>query len=54
MLVGRPVIKALDMTIDFSQHKIRFGNGDWQDAVLGRHEEYLLHLTSTFDSEQLS
>ena len=54
MLVGRPVIKALDMTIDFSQQRIRFGNDDWQDAVLGRHEEYLLDLTSTFDSEQLS
>eukprot|EP00913_Durusdinium_trenchii_P016066 g15100.t1 len=54
MLVGRPVIKALDMTIDFSQQRIRFGNDDWQDAVLGRHEEYLLDLASTFDSEQLS
>eukprot|EP00913_Durusdinium_trenchii_P003467 g3210.t1 len=54
MLVGRPVIKALDMTIDFSQQRIRFGDDDWQDAVFGRHEEYLLDLTSTFDSEQLS
>ena len=54
MLVGRPVIRALDMTIDFSQQKVKFGDADWQDAVLGRHEEYLLDLTSSFETEQLT
>ena len=53
ILIGRPVIRASDMTIDFSQQKVKFGDADWQDAILGRHEEYLLDLTSSFDSEQL-
>ena len=53
MLVGRPIIKALDMSIDFARQQIKFGDNDWQDAVLGRHEEYLWDLTATFETEQL-
>ena len=54
MLIGRPVIQALEMTIDFSQQRLKFGDHPWQQAVLGKHEEYLLALTDTFDSDQLS
>lgn len=54
MLVGRPIIKALDMSINFARQKLKFGDDDWQDAILGRHKEYLLDLTSTFKAEHLS
>ena len=54
MLIGRPIIKALDMSIDFARQQLKFGDNDWQAAVLGRHEEYLLDLTATFETEQLA
>lgn len=54
MVVGRPVIKPLDMTIGFAQQKLKFGNDEWRNTVFGRHEEYLLDLRATFDTEQLN
>lgn len=52
-LIGRPVIQALELTIDFAQQRSKFGDRPWQTAVLGKHEEYLLALTDAFDSDQL-
>ena len=46
MLMGRPVIEALQMGIDFSQKQIRFGNSPWHPVLVGKHGEYLLSLTN--------
>ena len=46
MLMGRPVIEALHMGIDFSQKQIRFGRSPWQPVLVGKHGEYLLSLTA--------
>ena len=50
MLMGRPVIEALHMSIDFSGKRVRFGNSPWQSVLIGRHGEYLLSLTAGMDS----
>ena len=46
MLMGRPVIEALHMGIDFSQKRIRFGRSPWTSVLVGSHGEYLLSLTT--------
>ena len=44
--MGRPVIEALHMGIDFSLKRIRFGQAPWQPVLVGKHGEYLLSLTT--------
>eukprot|EP00435_Cladocopium_sp_Y103_P029927 s3688_g7.t1 len=51
MLLGRPISKALGMTVDFLNDRIKFNDGEWRDATLGRHSKYLLPLTENFDPE---
>ena len=50
LLMGRPVIEALHMGIDFSGKQVRFGNSPWQPVLQGRHGEYLLSLTAGMDT----
>ena len=54
MLLGRPITKALGMSLDFLNDRIKFNNGEWRDATLGRHSEYLLPLTEDFDPAIIS
>ena len=54
MLLGRPITKALGMSLDFLNDRIKFNNGEWRDATLGRHSEYLLLLTEDFDPAIIS
>ena len=49
MLLGRPILKALGMTVDFLNDRIKFDGREWRDATLGRHYEYLLPLTEDYD-----
>ena len=53
MLMGRPIIEALRITLDFSEKVMKFGSSGWQPAVIGLHGEYLLPLTSGFDPNLL-
>ena len=49
MLVGRPIAKALGLSVDFLNDRLRFHDGEWRAATLGRHLEYLLPLTEDYD-----
>ena len=50
MLCGRPIIEALGIDIGFAKRRYRFDEGHWQDALLGLHGEYVLPLTTDYDS----
>ena len=54
MLCGRPIIEALGIDIGFSKRRYRFDEGHWQDALLGLHGEYLLPMTTDYDSRLLN
>ena len=54
MLIGRPIMEALHISLDFAAKSIRFGNSCWQPATIGIHGEYLLPLTSGFDLDLLA
>ena len=54
MLLGRPISKALGMVVDFQNDMIRFGDGEWRTATMGRHNEYLLPLAEDFELELLA
>lgn len=45
MLLGRPIAKALGMMVDFSEERIKFKNGEWQPATLGKYANYFIPLT---------
>jgi len=49
MLLGRPIAKALGLTADFLNDRLRYNDGEWHAATLGRHMEYLLPLTEDYD-----
>ena len=53
MLMGRPIIEALELTMDFGRKALKYGSSPWEPAVCGLHGEYLLPLTSCFSSELL-
>ena len=53
MLLGRPIAKALGMTVDFNKDMIRFGDDEWRPATMGRHAEYLIPLTEDFELEAI-
>eukprot|EP00435_Cladocopium_sp_Y103_P026681 s2681_g6.t1 len=54
MLLGRPIAKALGMSVDFLNDRIKYEDGDWRAATLGRHHEYLLPLTEDYDPAMIS
>ena len=44
LLIGRPILSALQVKTDFATNKISVLNHDWQPAVVGERGEYLLQL----------
>jgi len=42
MLLGRPIAKANGLTVDFLNDPLRYNDGEWRAATLGRQMEYLL------------
>ena len=42
MLIGRPIMEFLQISLDFAEKGIRFGRSGWQPATIGIHGEYLL------------
>ena len=50
MLLGRPLIEALQMSMDFFGKKVKFGGSPWQSALMGKHGEYLLSLTQDYEN----
>ena len=51
MLMGRPIIEALGIIIDFKNQRMMFEGCPWRPITLGRHGEYLLSLTEDFETE---
>ena len=51
MLMGRPILEALGLTINFQKKLMMWDKSSWQEITIGRHEEYLLSLTSDFRPE---
>ena len=54
MLIGRPIMEALHISLNFAEKSIRFGRSGWQPATIGIHGEYLLPLTTGFDLDLLA
>ena len=54
MLMGRPVLENLGLTINFQKKLTMWENAPWQEITIGRRGEYLLPLTSDFRPEMLS
>ena len=48
MLLGRPIMEALGLLMDFHGQRIKFMDGLWQTPTRGRHGEYLLFLTCDY------
>ena len=48
MLLGRPIAKALGLSVDFLNDRMRYYDGEWHAATMGRHNEYLLPLTEDY------
>ena len=44
MLLGRPILEALGVTMDYKNHLLRIDGGPWFPALRGCHGEYLLPL----------
>ena len=44
MLLGRPILEALGVTMDYKHHLLRVDGGPWFPALRGAHGEYLLPL----------
>ena len=51
MLMGRPVIEALGIIINFKNQQMMFDGHPWRPVTLGRHGEYLLSLTEDVETE---
>ena len=51
--MGRPILEALGLTINFQKKLMMWDNAPWQEITTGRHGEYLLPLTSDFRPEML-
>ena len=50
MLLGRPIMESLGMSMDFAGKRVKFGQSPWQNALIGKFGEYLLPLTADFDA----
>eukprot|EP00435_Cladocopium_sp_Y103_P067059 s369_g29.t1 len=44
LLIGRPILQALNIKIDYNLNKVSIQDGDWKDATMGEKGEYLLCL----------
>ena len=44
LLIGRPILKALNIKVDYQNNKISIGDGPWKEATLGERGEYMLRL----------
>ena len=53
MLMGRPIIEALGIVVNFRQRTMMFEGHPWRPITMGLHGEYLLSLTEDFDLELL-
>ena len=42
LLIGRPILQALNIKIDYNQNKISVQDGEWKDTTMGEKGEYLL------------
>ena len=51
MLMGRPIIEELGITINFRRRLMKFETSEWMPILLGKHAEYLLPLTSDHEPE---
>ena len=51
LLVGRPILKALKVKVDWDQDLIKYGDADWLPAVKGKRGEYLLRLDDGVEAD---
>ena len=51
MLMGRPIIEALGICINFKRQRMMFEGHSWRPITIGRHGEYLLSLTEDYEAE---
>ena len=51
MLMGRPIIEALGIVINFKRQQMMFEGHPWRQITIGRHGEYLLSLTEDYEAE---
>ena len=54
MLMGRPILEALGLTLNFQKKLLVWEDSPWQDITIGRHGEYLLPLTADFQPDMLT
>ena len=52
ILVGRPMLEKLGLTVDYCDRKIRWKGQKWREADIGKKGEYLLHLCEDFHELQ--
>ena len=51
ILMGRPIIEALGIVINFKRQQMIFEGHPWRQITIGRHGEYLLSLTEDYEAE---
>ena len=49
MLLGRPIAKALRLSVDFLNDRMHYNAGEWHAATTGRHNKYVLPLTEDYN-----
>ena len=51
MLMGRPIMEELGISVNFKQRTMMFEGHPWRPITMGLHGEYLMALTEDFDAE---
>ena len=51
LLIGRPILAALEVKTDYAQSKVSVLGSAWEDAVFGARGEYLLRLDEGVDTD---
>ena len=49
ILIGRPLLEKLGLTVDYSNRKYRWNGQPWKPVVLGRKNEYLIRLAENYN-----
>ena len=53
LLIGRPILQALNIKIDYNQNKISVQYGEWKDTTMGEKGEYLLQLDHGLEDDPM-
>ena len=54
LLIGRPILKALKIHLNYIDDTVKVADGEWKPIVMGARKEHLLRLDDDLTSEKLA